>query len=98
MERINKIVNESIVKYDEQLHTLFEDLTKDLLLLANGVILPPCKVGSVVFQTDGVRIYPLIVERVIYDTNGIAFDERAIGKTIFLTREEAERALKGGAK
>ena len=63
-------------------------------LLKNGVIVPPCKVGDAVFQTDGVRIYPLIVERVIYDTAHIAFDERAIGRSIFLTREEAEQAMK----
>lgn len=29
---------------------------------------------------------------------GIAFDERAIGETIFLSREEAEETLKGGTK
>ncbi len=62
-------------------------------LLAEGVIVPPCKAGDVVFQTDGVRIYPLVIEKVIYDTNGIAFDERAIGRSIFLTRDEAKKAL-----
>lgn len=62
-------------------------------LLAEGVIVPLCKAGDVVFQTDGIRIYPLIVERVIYDTNSISFDERAIGRMVFLTREEAEKAL-----
>ena len=32
---------------------------------------------------------------IIYDTDGIAFDERAIGKSVFLTREQAEKALEG---
>lgn len=53
----------------------------------------PCKVGDTVYQTDGVRIYPSTIKVLIYDTNGIAFDERAIGKSVFLTREEAEAAL-----
>lgn len=63
-------------------------------LIANGGILPPCKVGDTVYQIcNGGRIYESTIKGVIYDTNGIAFDERAIGKIIFLTREEAEQAL-----
>ena len=63
-------------------------------LLANGVIVPPCKVGDTVYQTDGVRVYESTVKTVLYVTNGIAFDESAIGSSVFLKREEA--ALKGG--
>lgn len=63
-------------------------------LISNGVIVPPCKVGDKVYQTDGVRIYESTIINVVYDTYGIAFDERAIGESIFLTREEAEKALK----
>jgi len=63
-------------------------------LLAHGVIVPPCKVGDTVYQVDAERVYPSVVKAVIYDTDGIAFDERAIHKTVFLTREEAEQALK----
>jgi hypothetical protein len=59
----------------------------------------PCKVGDTVYEIDGGNsesgdIYSSVVRRVIFDTAGIAFDERAIGKAIFLTREEAEKALK----
>ena len=71
-------------------------------LLANGVIVPPCKVGDTVYETDGVRIYESTIDEVTYYTNnviyytsGVAFDETAIGHSVFLTREEAERALKG---
>ena len=53
----------------------------------------PCKVGDTVYQVDSERIYESTVKRIIYDTDGIAFDERAIGKSVFLTREEAEKAL-----
>ena len=70
-------------------------------LFANGVIVPPCKVGDTVYQTDGVRIYELEVFDVslrnykpYYETESIDFDYSAIGKSIFLTKEEAEQALK----
>ena len=53
----------------------------------------PCKVGDTVYQVDSERIYESTVKRIIYDTDGIAFDERAIGESVFLTREEAEKAL-----
>ena len=63
-------------------------------LLANGVIVPPCKVGDTVYQIDSERVYEYKVKNVIYDTPSIAFDRRAIGNgTLFLTREEAEKAL-----
>jgi len=71
-------------------------------LLKNGVIVPPCKVGGTVYQTDGVRIYESTIDEVTYYTNnvvyytsGIAFDETAIGHSVFLTREEAKQILKG---
>lgn len=54
------------------------------------VIILPCKV----YETDGVRVYEHTVREVIYETaGGPAFDKNAIGKNIFLTRAEAERAL-----
>ena len=54
------------------------------------VIILPCKV----YETDGVRVYEHTVREVIYETaGGPAFDKNAIGKSIFLTREEAEKAL-----
>lgn len=53
------------------------------------VVVLPCKV----YETDGVRVYEHTVREVIYETaGGPAFDKNAIGKSIFLTREEAERA------
>ena len=54
------------------------------------VIILPCKV----YETDGVRVYEHTVREVIYETaGGPAFDKNAIGKSIFLTRAEAENAL-----
>lgn len=54
------------------------------------VIILPCKV----YETDGVRVYEHTVREIIYETaGGPAFDKNAIGKSIFLTRAEAERAM-----
>lgn len=60
----------------------------------NRFVKLPCKVGDTVYQTDGIRIYENKIERIIFDTNNIGFDETSIGKSIFLTREEAEQVIK----
>ena len=60
------------------------------------LVVLPCKAGDLVYQHDGTRIYASKVMRWVCETGSFAFDERAIGKTVFLTREEAERALEGG--
>lgn len=60
-------------------------------LIENGVVIPPCKVGDTVYQTDGVRVYESTIKNVIYVTEGVSFDKNAIGKSIFLTREDAEK-------
>ena len=65
-------------------------------ILADGWIRPPCKVGDVVYQTDGVRIYESTINKIIYCTESIAFDDMAIGKSIFLTPAAVEQAMKGG--
>ena len=74
-------------------------------LLANGVIVPPCKVGDTVYSV-GVFTGQIIENKVV----GIHYDESEIflfvgngtvvtvgqqlGKTVFLTKEEAEEKLK----
>lgn len=93
-------------------------------LLANGVIVPPCKVGDTVwirwgFQDTKKEIYPVRVYALRFDTkkNNMrlcvtgtfeitayggwfthnymgTFPWDSVGKTLFLTREEAERALR----
>lgn len=55
----------------------------------------PCKAGDTVYQvgTDCL-IHEDKINKVIYSTDGVDFDERAIGKSVFLTREEAEAVLR----
>lgn len=86
-------------------------------LLANGVIVPPCKVGDLIFMpweyggTSGVALldvtYMVIDKdelRIMTDFssddeeyfdryNGGVFYPSDFGKTVFLTREEAVKAL-----
>ena len=73
-------------------------------LLANGVIVPRIKVGQTIYRCDFVlhKVIDLIIFRldiyegkVVYwdDSFNILTDEDS-GKTVFLSREEAERALK----
>ena len=76
-------------------------------LLANGVIVPPCKVGDTVwFIRNDIKseIVETNIEKVVLKHGGLyiklacnAMYEttcRSIGKTVFLTKEEAEQALK----
>ena len=55
----------------------------------------PCKVGDTIYQVDSNKIYPITIKNLIYDAGHIAFDENAIGKSVFLTRKEAEAKLGG---
>ena len=72
-------------------------------LIENGVILPPCKVGDTVYIVSVGKIEPHRIGKVNLEyivDNGTGwkdiwyFKDYNIGDTIFLTREEAERALK----
>ena len=71
------------------------DHIRDLLQAeqAGRLVVLPCKVGDTVYQIDAERVYESEVKWIIFDCDDIAFDERAIGVSIFLTREEAEASL-----
>ena len=69
-------------------------------LLDNGVTVQECKLGDKIYQADDVRIYEstiseitLTAKHTIFVTENIAFDERAIGKSVFLSYDEAEAHL-----
>lgn len=97
-ERLTNIIHNAQNKYLNLLK--FESSILADYLIANGAILPPCKVGDTIYQIDGVRIYPSTIHeitytssKVIFVTENIVFDEQAINNSIFLTPEEAEKAL-----
>lgn len=74
-------------------------------LLANDVIVPPVKVGQSIYRINRNRTeiygpWDIVCMTIYVDETGffddsdnwVTFDE--IGKTVFLTREEAEQALR----
>ena len=82
-------------------------------LLANGVIVPPCRVGDTVYEIQPIRqkvqSYKITTLKwsgrywwftwILKDHKGIygnveGFCSHQIGKTVFLTKEEAEEKLK----
>lgn len=72
-------------------------------LIANGVTLPPCKVGNIVWVDDFMwGLVPCKVDRpyhCIFGENGsctleMSFTDDDFGKTVFLTKEQAEQKLK----
>ena len=79
-------------------------------LISDGVIVPPCKEGETVYAIAKIECQdcPNIIERdCTFRKCPLGVVEKRfvlsrsmlgkIGKTVFLTREEAEKALAGGA-
>lgn len=80
--------------------TTYAKLAIEALKKENGATLQECKLGDKIYQTDGVRIYESIIGEItltakhtIFVTENIAFDERAIGNSVFLSYAEAEAHL-----
>ena len=88
-------------------------------LLENGVIVPPCKVGDMVYvisryyagdwevykcEIDAITIYEnntfisCIANDVRFGKINFGLNISEIGKTVFLTKEEAKSKLKGGVQ
>lgn len=77
-------------------------------LLSNGVIVPPIEIGQTVWFISPVSYKPKItetvIEKVVWKSGGMYIKLgcnsmyetscKSIGKTVFLTKEEAEKALK----
>ena len=72
-------------------------------LLAEGVIVPPCKVGDTVWSIVAAFVVSFEVEKIEITSQGGFFGTSGcfywrsfedFGKTVFLTKEEAENALK----
>ena len=71
-------------------------------LLANGVIVPPCKVGDKVYYIAGKKVYKSKCHAITQHKNGLQIhlydydgdNARYSTKDVFLTKEEAEEKLK----
>jgi hypothetical protein len=108
MKKADKIAsNKLIMDYDDAIADNAD------YLLANGVIVPPCKVGDMVYEIQPIRqrvqSYEITTLKwnghywwftwILKDRKGIygnveGFSSHQFGKTVFLTKEEAEAKLK----
>ena len=102
---------ERLIELMSDFYYVIESITRDDIediadkLLANGVIVPPCKVGDVVWFVCFGEIYPHTIRRIettkfgnFACSSSMSFNLENFGKTVFLTKEEAQQALKGGGK
>lgn len=95
-KRLIELIKDIVVPY-------FAEAIADHLL-ANGVIVPPCKVGDTVyyFYEGGEKVYEGVVTSFVYVSGTKSFNLYCdgvygrYGRYFFLTSEEAEQALKGG--
>lgn len=106
-ERLIEILTKSMDEQYEKRRLITPQHTAEDLL-ANGVIVPPCKVGETLYQivdmshtacksfvsdfTIKVLPYQIYYLNLMGGVSAIPFEE--FGKTVFLTREEAEAKLK----
>ena len=120
-DRLIELLTDRIPKTDNPLMYVNDELVERIAdyLLANGVIVPPCKVGQTVYVVSRYyagdwEVYKCDIDSItIYEKNTfiscVANDVRfgkinfglhisEIGKTVFLTREEAEAKLKEGVQ
>lgn len=93
-------------KENEFINLLYTDITAIVdYLLANGVIVPPCKVGDTVFYIDtcetaedfGKKFVTFSqVKRISVDYEYVVLADHMIvlWRGVFLTKEEAEKKLK----
>lgn len=75
-------------------------------LLANGVVVPLLQTGQIVYRVSQGRMWEVKIWKIeicgktvsYIDNYDKSFLSTHIGKGVFLTKEEAEQALKGGEK
>ena len=103
-ERLVAIIKQSVVPY------FAEEIAE--YLLENGVIVPPVKIGQTVYGISRGVIIPIGIDRIQYSNRGIDIlgrneqyygygtiglhPDNEFGIEWYITKEEAEKALKGG--
>ena len=85
-EKLVRLMKEQF--YDEY---EFEEIADDLI--SQGVTVQKLKIGDVVYKNFCDGVYEATIRDVIYDAKYFCFDGDEIGKTVFLTKREAESAL-----
>lgn len=71
-------------------------------LIENGAIAPPCKVGDTVYipylsTVIEKKVYSIVIQKPFYTVycggTSLRFFKEDFGKTVFLTREDAEKEI-----
>lgn len=101
-KRLVELIKDSLNKHIGKSCLLAENIASDLL--ANGIVVPPCKVGQTVYiitevsktiwEGTVIGIWQCASNTAIITEIGTIHND-SLGKTVFLTREEAEKMLKG---
>ena len=101
-ERLVEVLNKKYDHFCDQCGVNKDSHYTDNLadyLLENGVIVPPCKVGDVVYLiTDHTGDMRRTVTGFTQDcilSYAMQIPMSEFGKTVFLNREDAEKALRG---
>ena len=114
-ERLVELIRAGINKHESTIENYVFPLWEYVAdyLLAQGIIVPPCKVGDDVYVLFGNKIAKANVFSMVAETedkkwiyilkckvfDGIYMFKRFVyGKTVFLSREEAEAKLKEGVQ
>ena len=109
-DRLVGLLKKADKNSSDKLITDYEDAIQDNAdyLIENGVIVLPCKVGETVWFIRDEKTIETKVEKIVLKNKGVylklgcnAMYEtscNSIGKTVFLTKEEAEQKLKGGVQ
>ena len=108
IDRLIELLDNAFVKCDDNYGMPNSSQVADCLL-ENGVIVPPCKVGDKVYVPSGDEEFDWVdeykvkyfycsskgIDRLYIEcgTMGNNFRPKDFGKTVFLTREEAEKSL-----
>ena len=87
----------NVEMYDDSIESITD------FLLANGVIVLPCKVGDVVYTNiKGIGLqnsFRVNSVDLLGFSNGLySWTWHQLGKSVFLTLEDAQNALKGGVQ
>lgn len=105
-DRLIELTKASLIRHIDKSCKLAENIVDDLL--AEGVIMPPCNIGDTLYYPAFAinRVLPYKVISIKLNSKGLyvvcenclsksQMTHRAtqIGKTIFLTKREAEKAL-----
>lgn len=96
LEHLTKLIESAMYWGADTPEKIAERLIED-----GDVIVPPCKVGDVVYRICGTKKCRFVAERIvvcikIHENGFIVITDGAeniLGTSVFLTREEAEAAL-----